>query len=100
MADLLLTLIAPDDVAQDIEDLLLARPDLIRGFTTHAADGHGSLVRLVEAAELVAGHTPRTMFQTAGDEAKMRAAMATVKEALPRANIYYWLTPVIAMGRL
>jgi hypothetical protein len=100
VADLLLTLIAPDDVAQDIEDLLLGRPDLIRGFTSHAADGHGSIVQLVEAAELVAGHTPRTMLQTAGDEATMRAAMAMIKQALPRANIYFWLTPVIALGRL
>jgi hypothetical protein len=100
VADLLLTLVVPDDVAQDIEDLLLSRPDLIRGFTSHATDGHGTLVQLVEAAELVAGHTPRTLIQTAGDEATMRTAMAMIKEALPRANIYFWLTPVIAMGRL
>lgn len=100
MSDFLLSLVAPDDVAQHIEDLLLSRPDAVRGFTTHRVDGHGTLVQLVDAADLVAGHTPRTLIQVAGPEAEMRAVLGFVKTALPLANIYYWLVPVYSMGKL
>jgi hypothetical protein len=96
----LLTLVAPNDIAQHVEDLLLTRPDLIRGFTASKADGHGSVVELHEAAELVAGHAPRTLIRTVGPEASMRAVLALLKENLPHTNIYYWLIPVIEAGRL
>jgi len=100
MADVLLTLVMPDDIAQHVEDLLLSRPDLVRGFTASPAEGHGSVVHLVEPAELVSGHAPRTQIQTVGAEEAMRAALAVIKAELPRANIFYWLLPVIELGRL
>ena len=100
MADVLLSLVMPDDVAQHVEDLLLSRPDLVRGFTTVAANGHGSLVPLVEPGELVSGHSPRTQIQTAGPEASMRAVLTLIKKELPLANVFFWLLPVIDMGRL
>ena len=100
MADVLLTLIVPTDIAQHVEDLLLSRPDLVRGFTTSAADGHGSVVTLSGAEELVGGHAPRMLIRTAGPEDLIRSLMAAVKEAFPRANLYYWLVPVLGMGRL
>lgn len=100
MADVLLSLTLPDDIGQAVEDLLLARPDLVRGFTTSRADGHGTAVPLVEAAELVSGHSPRTQIRTVGSEDDMRAVLALIKESLPEANIFYWMVPVIEMGRL
>lgn len=100
MADVLLSLIMPVDVSQHVEDLLLSRPDIVRGFTAAHVDGHGSVVRLVEAAELVRGHTPRIQIQTVGDEADMRAALALIKSKLPQANVFYWLLPVIEVARL
>lgn len=100
MADVLLTLVMPEDVAQHVEDLLLGHPELIVGFTATHVDGHGSAVRLVEARELVRGHAPRIQIQTVGREAAMRAALALIKEHLPQANVFYWLQPVIESGRL
>lgn len=100
MADVLLTLVMPDDVAQHVEDLLLSRPDLVRGFTANASEGHGSVVQLVEPAELVAGHAPRKVIRTLGPEADMRAVLDLIRNELPRANVFFWLVPVIAMGRL
>ena len=73
MADVLLTLIVPTDIAQHVEDLLLSRPDLVRGFTTSAADGHGSVVTLSGAEELVGGHAPRMLIRTAGPEDLIRS---------------------------
>jgi hypothetical protein len=100
MTDLLLTLVMPDDIAQHVEDLLLSRPDLVPGFTASRAEGHGSVITLVEPGELVAGHSPRTQIQTAGTEPAMRAILAMIKAELPQANLFYWLVPVVDMGRL
>ena len=100
MADVLLSLTLPNDVAQHVEDLLLSRPDLVPGFTASIAEGHGSVVPLVEPGELVAGHSPRTQIRTVGPEENMRAVLALIKRELPQANVFYWLVPVIEMGRL
>ena len=100
MADVLLTLIMPDDTAQHVEDILLAHPELVPGFTVSVAEGHGSVVPLVEDAQLVAGHAPRTVIRTVGPEADKRAVMALIKQKLPNANIFFWLLPVIEIGRL
>jgi hypothetical protein len=100
MADVLLSLTVTNDIAQHVEDLLLSRLDLVPGFTTSTAEGHGSVVQLVEPGELVAGHAPRTQIRMVGPEENMRAVLALLKAELPRANLFYWLVPVIEMGRL
>lgn len=100
MADVLLSLIMPNDVAQHVEDLLLSRPDLVRGFSAGHVDGHGSIIPLVDPSELVSGHSPRTQIQTLGPEDAMRQVLSLIKTQLPRANIYFWLLPVIESGRL
>ena len=100
MADVLLTLIMPDDVAQHVEDLLLSRPDLVPGFTVSAAEGHGAVIPLLEDAELVAGHAPRTVIRTVGPEADKREVLGLIKQKLPHANIFYWLMPIIEAGHL
>lgn len=100
MANVLLTLIMPDDVAQHVEDLLLSRPDLVPGFTVSAAEGHGSVIPLIEDTELVAGHAPRTVIRTVGPEADKREVLALIKRELPRANVFYWLMPLIEANHL
>lgn len=100
MADVLLSLTLPNGVAQHVEDLLLSRPDLVRGFTASLADGHGEVIPLVEPGELVAGHSPRTQIRMVGPEERMRAVLDLIKAELPHANVFFWLVPVIAMGRL
>ena len=100
MADVLLSLTLPNDVAQHVEDLLLSRPDLVPGFTASVAEGHGSVVHLVEPGELVAGHSPRMQIRTVGTEEDMRAVLALIKGSAPGANVFFWLVPVIELGRL
>ena len=100
MADVLLSLTMPDDVAEHVKDLLLSRPDLVRGFTASHAEGHGSVVPLVAPSELVSGHSPRTQIRAVGLEEDMRAVLAMIKAKLPSTNIFFWLVPVIEMGRL
>ncbi|MGV0977027.1 MAG: DUF3240 family protein [Azonexus sp.] len=35
-----------------------------------------------------------------GPEERLRAVLALIKADLPQANVFYWLVPVIEMGRL
>ena len=100
MADVLLSLIMPNDVAQHVEDLLLSRPELVRGFSAGQVDGHGAIIPLVDPGELVSGHSPRTQIQTLGPEDAMRQVLSLIKANLPRANIFFWLLPVLESGRL
>ena len=100
MADVLLTLIMPDDVAQHVENLLLTRPDLVPGFTSTKAEGRGAAVMLVADTELVVGHSPRTAIRTVGPETAKREVLALLKRELPHANIFYWMTPVIESGHV
>lgn len=100
MPDVVLTMVMPVDVAQQVEDLLLEHPELVVGFSTCTVDGHGSAIRLVEPSELVSGHSPRIQIQTVGQEEKLRAALDLLRKRLPRANVFYWLVPVIEFGRI
>lgn len=100
MPEVLLSLTLPEDIAQEVEDLLLSRPDLVHGFTVSRADGHGAGVSLSAASELVSGHSPRMQIRMIGDEAELRGVLAMLKDELPGANLYYWLVPVIEAGRL
>lgn len=100
MSEILLTLIVPADVARQVEDLLLEHPELVSGFTSRPVAGHGSAVQLVEPAELVSGHSPRMQVQTVGEESRMQAVLALLRDRLPHANIFYWLMPVLESGRI
>lgn len=100
MDNVLLTLVMPSDIAQHVEDLLISHPDVAGGFTAWQSEGHGAGVPLVQAAELVSGHAPRTTIQTVGEEAGLRMVIDLICRHLPGANVFYWLTPVIDSGRL
>ena len=80
MPDVLLSLAMPTDVAQLVEDLLLSRPDLVHGFTSSHAEGHGSAATLVEPAELVAGHSARVIMRMVGDDEAMRELLRLIEE--------------------
>lgn len=100
MSDIMLTLAIPLDIAQQVEDILLEHPELIRGFSTATVAGHGSAVRLLQPADLVSGHAPRREIRTVGEEEKLRAALDLLRRRLPHARIFYWLAPVLECGRI
>jgi hypothetical protein len=100
-APLLLTLMVPHELEEAVADALLARPDLTAGFSSMAAEGHGSSIQLVEADELVCGHARRKRLDTVcSNRERADAILALLCEQLSGANLYYWLTPVLAYGRL
>lgn len=100
MHDTVLTLILPADLAEAVTDLLLQHSDLVQGFTTSNAFGHGESVPLRGAAELVGGHAPRRCIQTTGAREQLRQLLAAIKHEMPQARIYYWLQDAIEVGYL
>ena len=100
MSDVLLSLAMPAEAAQPVEDLLLSLPDLVPGFTSSHAEGHGSAATLVEPAELVEGHSARVILRLVGSQRAMREVLQLVRATLPGLNVFYWLVPVLEKGRL
>lgn len=100
MSDVLLTLIAPVRIAEAVEDLMLAHPELVSGFTACPADGHGRPERLIHAEERVAGHAPCVMIATVGTAPDVDKLLSLLKENLPHAYLYYWVTPVLSQGNI
>lgn len=98
--DTLLTLIAPATLEDNLVDLLLALPALADGFTNHPADGHGQAVALVGANENVRGRGTRVCIRLALRADAVQPLLAELRTALPDANVFYWLTPLLDCGRL
>ncbi|QDF95351.1 hypothetical protein CJ010_01685 [Azoarcus sp. DD4] len=98
--DSLLTLIAPAALEDNLVDLLLALPAMAGGFTTHRADGHGREIALVGANENVRGRGDRVCIRLALQADAVQPLLAELRAALPDANVFYWLTPLIDCGRL
>ncbi|ANQ83359.1 DUF3240 family protein [Azoarcus olearius] len=98
--DTLLTLVAPAALEDKLVDLLLALPGMASGFTTHPASGHGREIALVGANENVRGRGARVCVRLALQSAALQPLLGEVRAALPDANIFYWVTPLLDCGRV
>ena len=98
--DILLTLVAPAALEESLVDLLLAVPDLALGFTTTAADGRGAGIVLETANERVRGRGRRIRIEIALSAGALEPVLAQIREALPDANVFYWVTSLLDCRRL
>ncbi len=96
----LLTLIVPWALHEALEDLLLAHPDIVAGFTAAPVDGHGSEARLVTAVERVRGHARQMRFQLATTASGAQRILELLKPRFAGGGVFYWLIPVIEAGHL
>lgn len=86
----------------EVEDVLvdaLLEIDGIIGFTVFKAQGHGP-VGAMTIAEQVAGRRRRIHVQITLDDEDVNNALAQLARVLPSPDIVYWITPVLAFGRL
>lgn len=96
----LLTLIAPASLGESVADLLLEAPELVSGFTSSAAAGHGARLHFDAASERVRGRGRRTRFELVLDREGAAALLARLRATLGEANIYYWICPMLECGNL
>lgn len=96
----LLTLVVPATLAENIADLLLETPELAAGFTSSTAAGHGAGMRFEAASERVRGRGRRVRFELALDSEAAHALLGRLRESLASANVYYWICPMLEHGTL
>jgi hypothetical protein len=99
MSNCLLHLICSPTVEDALAEWLLERPD-VPGFSSLPISGHGSSEHSMSLAEQVAGRSRRVLFLLELPEPDARALLARLTETFGGSGLHYWLTPVIAYGRL
>lgn len=72
----------------------------VSGFTTMPCRGHGVHPDGLTTAEQVSGSRGELRIDVALDAGAAREVLAELSARLPRADIHYWLTPLLATGRI
>jgi len=98
--DTLLTLAIPVSLEEDLIDFLLLHPTWAGGFTILKAEGAGQGTQLRSPMEMVHGRSARKVLLIGGVKAELDLLLAALAEELPSPEISYWMTPIIASGRL
>lgn len=98
--DCMLTLSLPRPLEEEVLDHLMAHPDLAPGFTLWQGQGMGTRVELTSAMEQVQGRARRVFVQVALPRQHVSALLDALRVELGNAGIAYWVTPLLAFGRL
>lgn len=93
-----LTLIVPQALEEQVTDLLLMQDSAVQHFITSPAEAHGADIVYAGAAEHVRARALRVQMQIILPDARAHTLLAALRQALPRARIKYWLTPVSESG--
>ena len=96
--DCCLTLIVPKALEENLVDLLLEHEALADGFTASGVEGHGRNVVYQSSAEQVRGRAHQVKMQIIMRHADAQTLLHDIKQALPRANIVYYVTPLAEFG--
>lgn len=94
----LLILNIPPSLEEDVVDLLLSSSE-IPAFQSYPTRGHGQ-AGAMSIAEQVEGRRRRVQFEIVLDTGVLESLLQALKEALPLADINYWVVPISASGRL
>jgi len=98
--DCCLTLVFPPSLEEALVEHLLAHPDWVTGCTIYPAEGLGRHLHGRDVYELVRGRTRQVAAQIVMNSEDARALIALLRDALPRADVGWWIAPVIDSGRL
>jgi hypothetical protein len=97
--DCCLTLVFPPSLEDALVGHLLAHPEWVTGCVLLPAEGLGNPLHGRDAHELVRGRTRQTAAQILMNGEDARALIALLRDALPRADVGWWIAPVIDSGR-
>lgn len=95
----MVTLNAPPALEERIVDWLLERQDGV-GFTSYAANGHGSDHDRLSVAEQVSGRQRRIEFRVEVSREAVDAFIAALSAIFGGADVYYAVLPVSRSGHL
>ena len=94
-----ITLNAPPALEEPLVDWLLERD--VPGFTSYAAHGHSSTPgQPLTLAEQVTGRRRRVEFRVEIAAHEVDAFLAELEQITHRADVYYFVTPLLRSGHL
>ncbi len=95
----ILYILASPAIEEAMVDWLLRHPD-VTGFTSVAAQGHGSSAHSMSLAEQVAGRTKQILFLVETDLPVARRIVASLRTDFSGSGLHYWLVPLVDTGHL
>ncbi|MCB1746702.1 MAG: DUF3240 family protein [Gammaproteobacteria bacterium] len=95
-----LTLLYPPAIEARLVELLLEHEPELPGFTTLAAEGHGSAFAHASVRELVRGRVRRGMLLMVLPVERVGEVLGDLRRQLPNPEVVYWSEPVTAFGHL
>jgi len=95
-----LTLVCHRSQEERLVDQLLSHPDWVRGFSVKHIEGGSQKEKLPSMLEQVRGRSQRVQIDSVMNLDDAEALIAHLRQAEPNPEIAYWLTPVLAFGRL
>ncbi len=98
--DICLMLVVARELEEMLIDILLEHEDLVRRFGSQPIDAHGARIGYATVAEQVRGRSQRVEFQLLMAREDKESILDAVRERLPRAEITYWVLPLLDYGRI
>jgi len=95
---MLFTIIAPPTMEEELIDWLLTQPN-ISGFTSQAANGHGSGHQM-SLAEQVTGRRRQITFWIELEKKMAESTLADLKQNFSGSGLHYWLLPLSKSGSI
>jgi hypothetical protein len=98
--DVMLNVVVPKSLEEEMVDRLLEAGDLVRGFTSYPVSGHGGRMATASVSERVRGRSDRVLFQIGMARGDVEALLARLRERVPNPEIAWWVLPIEGFGRL
>lgn len=99
MNRVLLTIICPPSLERPVTDWLLEQ-DVISGFTSSQAYGHGSEPNSLTLIEQVEGRKKQFMFQIHIPSDFQDVVIEDLKQNFKETKIHFWVVPLVTSGKL
>jgi hypothetical protein len=101
MSIVVLTLLAPAALKEEIVDLLLGHePTAQAGFVTREVHGHGISADYYSVVEQIRGFSRQVEITLTAPEPDVRSLLAILSAELPARGINYRMIPVAATGTI
>ena len=98
--DVMLNVVVPKSLEEELVDRLLEAGDLVRGFTSYPVSGHGGRMATASVSERVRGRSDRVLFQIGMARGDVEALLTRLRERVPNPEIAWWVLPIEGFGRL
>ncbi len=98
--DCLFTLDLPRVLEDDVLDALMQYPNWASRIQLLESEAAGSAVRLLQATEKVRGRAVRSQLSLLIQSEQVQALCQVLDEHFANADMQWWVTPVMASGRL